>query len=257
MGCSSEAARTRTQRSSINGYYKHKNNTNNSTISYSNSNCNCNNTNNNCCDNYKSSSDSNSLRLLSAEVICQSTVDSDEEPTISKENNCQRQTDTTTVTTVIENTQKQQRERELKVEGAKAEDTEKLRQIEYSQSESVEAEVVGVAVEGLLCTVGGRHCELYATCVNCCPSEFDINAQHNSSSNDKESCYANFRHRTASGRNNCCHRQLPQELPHTRDELPPQARQEYEPEKPRENETWRAAYGSLALRREMETSAPP
>ncbi|XP_053953891.1 uncharacterized protein LOC128860400 isoform X2 [Anastrepha ludens] len=247
MGCASEAARTRTQRS-INGD-KYNSNTN----SHIESHRNCNNINNNCFDSYKSS-DSNSLGLLSSGVICQSKVDSEEEATISKDNNCRQQADTTTVRAI----EKAQKHRGVaKTQSAEAEETEKQIQIECGDSERVEAEAGGIAVEKFQCTDG--RCKLRArACESCRISEADTNNNSNTNNkenNEKGSVCTNFRH-TESGRNNCCHRQLPREqLPRTRVALPPQAKQAEQKQLP-ENELWcRASSDGLALPTETAARA--
>ncbi|XP_012161186.1 uncharacterized protein LOC101454185 isoform X4 [Ceratitis capitata] len=212
MGYSSEAAKTRTQRSSIYSYkYKsNKNcpNTESQHFSNYNNNCNSNNTNN-CCDNYKSS-DINSLRLLSSEVICQcsSSADSDEEANISKEsdNNSKRrrrrQQTTQNATTFIANKKTSKNEpeeaevkaeeeelrvekggrEEVQVDGAEAEETERQTQIECNHSEGVWTEADAVAFEELHRT-DDIHCKLTASFVNNCTTQAIARKRNNSSNN--------------------------------------------------------------------------
>ncbi|XP_054084819.1 uncharacterized protein LOC105209051 isoform X5 [Zeugodacus cucurbitae] len=235
MGYSSEAARTRTQRSN-NANKQIKSNKNSLNRDRQNNN----NNKYNCCDNY-TSSDSSSLRLLSSEVIFQSSADSDDEKeaTHTKATKCRRQADNTTRIIAIKKTQKRrkdveeakeeaEKEGEAAESGVEAEETEKQIQIECGKpcDEGVETEAVAVEREERQ-----RCCKLSAAFVNNCTTAVDTNNNNKDNNNNREThstecddACANF-HRTSNGNNNCCHyRQLSREqLPQTRVALPPQA----------------------------------
>ncbi|XP_018785034.1 PREDICTED: uncharacterized protein LOC108966532 isoform X7 [Bactrocera latifrons] len=257
MGYSSEAAKTRTQRS--NNANKQQSNKSSPIRDTEN-----NNSKNNCCDNnsYKSN-DSSNTRLLSSEVICQSNAVSDEQATSTKGTKCRRQTNNTARDIAIKKTQKRHTavgEDEAEGSGVEAEETEKQIQIERNHCEGVEAEAVAVAVgpEETQRTDGAR-CKLSATFVDNCTAAIDAsnNNKENNKKNNSDTLYnasgtcTNFQ-RAKDGNNNCCYRQLSREqLPQTRVALPPQAeaaaqQQPTQTQAPDENELWRNASASLS-----------
>ncbi|XP_039967349.1 uncharacterized protein LOC120779177 isoform X1 [Bactrocera tryoni] len=223
MGYSSEAAKTRTQRS--NNANKQESNKTSPIRDTEN-----NNSKNNCCDNnsYKSN-DRRHSRLLSSEVICQSNAVSDEQATSTKGTKCRRQTNNTTRDIAIKKTQKRHTsvgEDEAEGSGVEAEDTEKQIQIERNHCEGVEAEAVAVGPEETQRT-DGACCKSSATFVVNCTVATDANNKNkeNNKNNNRATVgtCANF-HRAKDGNNNCCYRQLSREqLPQTRVALPPQA----------------------------------
>ncbi|XP_050333719.1 uncharacterized protein LOC126761499 isoform X2 [Bactrocera neohumeralis] len=223
MGYSSEAAKTRTQRS--NNANKQQSNKTSPIRDTEN-----NNSKNNCCDNnsYKSN-DRRHSRLLSSEVICQSNAVSDEQATSTKGTKCRRQINNTTRDIAIKKTQKRHTsvgEDEAEGSGVEAEDTEKQIQIERNHCEGVEAEAVAVGPEETQRT-DGACCKSSATFVDNCTAAIDANNKNkeNNKNNNRatDGTCANF-HRAKDGNNNCCYRQLSREqLPQTRVALPPQA----------------------------------